>query len=141
MSRQARTLLILGAVALLGVTGLMFLAQRYSSIVASRAEREELATTRATAAERNVGSPAAPDQELAVVEALRVADRFIESYREITGDPLSNLAHWETVGLCRPMPDIGIWVPAWNAMGRATSPDKARSRYNQVLEDFLERTA
>ncbi|MFZ0013283.1 MAG: phosphotransferase [Acidimicrobiia bacterium] len=71
----------------------------------------------------------------------RVADRFIEGYREITGDPLSNLAHWETVGLCRPMPDIGNWVPAWNAMGRATSPDKARSRYNQVLEDFLERTA
>jgi aminoglycoside phosphotransferase (APT) family kinase protein len=71
----------------------------------------------------------------------KVADHFVKSYREDSGESLPNLPHWEAIGLCRPMPDIAIWVPAWNAMGRVTTEDKARSRYNQVLEDFLERTA
>jgi len=71
----------------------------------------------------------------------RVADHFIQSYREVTGRPLVNFAHWEAVGLCRPMPDIAAWVPAWVAMGRKLDADKARAKYNEVLEDFLERTA
>lgn len=71
----------------------------------------------------------------------RVADHFVESYREQSGDSVANLTHWEAVGLCRPMPDIGKWVPAWASMGRDVSPDKARSRYTTVLEEFLERSA
>lgn len=71
----------------------------------------------------------------------RVADRFIESYREETGDPLANLSHWEAIGLCRPMPDIAQWVPAWVAMGRDMTEDKARAAYTQVLQDFLDRTS
>lgn len=70
----------------------------------------------------------------------RVADHFIKSYREETGDPLSNLIHWEAIALCRPMPDIAEWVPAWVAMGRDVSVDKARDTYTRVLQDFLERT-
>lgn len=70
----------------------------------------------------------------------RVADRFISSYREMSGDPLADLAHWEAVALCRPMPDIAHWVPSWVAMGREISADQARARYNEVLEGFLERT-
>lgn len=71
----------------------------------------------------------------------RVADHFIKSYREYAGDSLPNLSHWEAVGLCRPMPDIAIWVPSWVSMGREITADKARARYIEVLEDFLERTA
>ena len=71
----------------------------------------------------------------------RVADHFIKSYREHSGDSLPNLSHWEAVGLCRPMPDIAIWVPSWAAMGREITADMARARYTEVLEDFLERTA
>ena len=71
----------------------------------------------------------------------RVADHFIKSYREESGQSLPNLAHWESVGLCRPMPDISLWVPAWKSMGRDISPEQARARYTEVLEDFLERTA
>ncbi|HWB89187.1 MAG TPA: phosphotransferase [Acidimicrobiia bacterium] len=71
----------------------------------------------------------------------RVADHFVETYREVSGDPLANLPHWEAVGLCRPMPDIAQWVPAWTAMGRSITEDQARERYTEVLEDFLERTA
>jgi thiamine kinase-like enzyme len=71
----------------------------------------------------------------------RVADHFVKSYREHSGDSLPNLTHWESVGLCRPMPDIAMWVPAWKAMGRDMSPDAARQRYTEVLEGFLERTA
>jgi aminoglycoside phosphotransferase (APT) family kinase protein len=71
----------------------------------------------------------------------RVADHFVKSYREEAGDSLPNLTHWESVGLCRPMPDIAVWVPAWKAMGRDMTPDTARRRYTEVLEDFLERTA
>lgn len=71
----------------------------------------------------------------------RVADRFVESYRDETGDPLSNLSHWEAIALCRPMPDIAEWVPAWVAMGRDISVEKARDTYTRVLQDFLERTS
>lgn len=70
----------------------------------------------------------------------KVAERFIESYREESGDPLLNLSHWEAVGLCRPMPDIAQWVPSWVSMGRDITEDKARARFTEVLEDFLERT-
>lgn len=71
----------------------------------------------------------------------RVADHFIESYRELSGSSLPNLSHWEAVALCRPMPDIAQWVPVWEAMGRTITEDQARSRYNEVLETFLARTA
>ena len=70
----------------------------------------------------------------------KVADRFVQTYRDETGDSLDGFTHWEAVALCRPMPDIGGWVPAWNAMGRDISVDRARSRYNEVLEEFLDRT-
>ena len=70
----------------------------------------------------------------------KVADHFIRSYREATGASLAHLSHWEAVGLCRPMPDIAQWVPAWRGLGKDISEDTARSRYTQVLQDFLERT-
>jgi len=70
----------------------------------------------------------------------KVADRFIATYREVTDDPLLNLSHWEAVGLCRPMPDIGIWVPGWVAMGRDITEERARSEHTRVIEDFLDRT-
>jgi len=70
----------------------------------------------------------------------KVADHFIESYREMSGSPLADLSHWEAVALCRPMPDIAQWVPSWVGMGRNISEDQARARYTEVLEDFLGRT-
>jgi aminoglycoside phosphotransferase (APT) family kinase protein len=70
----------------------------------------------------------------------KVADRFVETYRDTTGHSLPNLSHWEAVGLCRPMPDIAQWVPAWVAMGRDIDESKARARYTEVLESFLDRT-
>lgn len=71
----------------------------------------------------------------------RVADHFVKTYREASGSPLADLIHWEAVALCRPMPDIAEWVPAWVAMGRDITEDRARERYTQVLEEFLERTS
>jgi aminoglycoside phosphotransferase (APT) family kinase protein len=71
----------------------------------------------------------------------KVADRFISTYREISGDSLPALEHCESIALCRPMPDIGIWVPGWNAFGKKITVDQARSRYTEVLESFLDRTA
>lgn len=70
----------------------------------------------------------------------KVAEHFIERYRDISGGALPDLEHWEAIALCRPMPDIARWVPAWVSMGRDISPDTARERYTSVLEDFLERT-
>jgi hypothetical protein len=70
----------------------------------------------------------------------RVAEHFVKSYRDQSGDQLPNLAHWEAIGLCRPMPDIAMWVPSWLTMGRDISDEQARQRLTKVLEDFLERT-
>ncbi len=70
----------------------------------------------------------------------KVADRFVQTYREVSGETLTNLSHWEAIALCRPMPDIGKWVPAWQAMGRDISEEKARARHTEIIETFLERT-
>jgi aminoglycoside phosphotransferase (APT) family kinase protein len=94
-------------------------------------------------------SPAMGDREMDVAYCSldirylgmdRVADHFIKSYRELSGSSLPNLSHWEAVALCRPMPDIAEWVPSWVAMGRTISVDQARTRYTEVLEEFLART-
>ncbi len=68
----------------------------------------------------------------------KVADRFVAAYRDATGIELANLGYWEAVGLCRPMPDIGRWVPAWNSMGRPITEDQARLRHTQLIERFLD---
>ena len=70
----------------------------------------------------------------------KVADRFVQSYREVVGESLPSLSYWESVGLCRPMPDIARWVPCWVSMGRNVTEDEARRRYTTVLEEFLART-
>jgi len=70
----------------------------------------------------------------------KVADRFVQSYREVVGESLPGLSYWESVGLCRPMPDIARWVPCWVSMGRNVTEDEARRRYTTVLEEFLART-
>ena len=94
-------------------------------------------------------SPATGDREMDVAYCSvdirylgmdKVADRFVQTYRDVTGEPLSNLSHWEAIALCRPMPDIGKWVPAWQAMGRDISEDKARARHTEIIEAFLSKT-
>jgi aminoglycoside phosphotransferase (APT) family kinase protein len=71
----------------------------------------------------------------------KVAERFIHAYREDSGETLPNLEHWESIGLCRPMPDIAKWVPTWVSMGREINEDQARAAHTKVIEDFLRRTA
>lgn len=67
----------------------------------------------------------------------KVADRFVTAYRETAGEDLDNYRYWEAVGLCRPMPDIARWVPAWKAMGRSISEEQARTRHSELIEQFL----
>ena len=71
----------------------------------------------------------------------RVADRFVAGYREASGEELPNLDYWEAVALCRPMPDIAVWVPSWVAMGRSITAERARAIHTETIEAFLERTA
>ena len=95
-------------------------------------------------------SPARGDREMDVAYCAldirylkmdRVADRFIQAYREKTDEALPNLAHWEAIALCRPMPDIAVWVPAWVAMGRNITDVDAREVHTSVIQSFLDRTA
>ena len=94
-------------------------------------------------------SPATGDREMDVAYCSldirylgmdRVADRLIDTYRDITGDRLPNLAQWEAIGLCRPMPDIAKWVPAWVRMGRSIDEEGARAQHTRVIEEYLQRT-
>ena len=95
-------------------------------------------------------SPAIGDREMDVAYCAldirylgmdRVADRFITTYRDKTGEALPNLDHWEAIALCRPMPDIAVWVPSWVAMGRNITDVGAREGHTRVIESFLDRTA
>jgi len=95
-------------------------------------------------------SPATGDREMDIAYCAldirylgmdRVADRFVETYRNITGEALPNLDYWESIALSRPMPDIAIWIPAWVAMGRPITEQSARAAHTKAIESFLERTA
>ncbi|MGH8942955.1 MAG: phosphotransferase family protein [Acidimicrobiia bacterium] len=66
------------------------------------------------------------------------AESFVEGYREHSGRALENLRYWELLALSRPMPDIEMWVPAWQAMGVEISADEARQRHAALITAALE---
>ena len=66
------------------------------------------------------------------------AGHFVEVYRELSGRDLPNLWYWELQALTRPMPDIAIWVPSWQAMGIEISVDEARRRHAALIAAALE---
>jgi aminoglycoside phosphotransferase (APT) family kinase protein len=66
------------------------------------------------------------------------ARHFVHVYRELSGRTLDNLHYWELLALCRPMPDIAIWVPGWHAMGIEISVDEARRRHAALIAATLE---
>jgi aminoglycoside phosphotransferase (APT) family kinase protein len=65
------------------------------------------------------------------------ADHLIATYRETSGRALQNLDYWNLLALCRPMPDIAVWVPGWNAMGVDITVDEARARHTRLIEAAL----
>ena len=66
------------------------------------------------------------------------AGHFVEVYRKLSGRDLSNLRYWELMALSRPMPDIAMWVPSWQAMGIDISDDEARRRHTTLITAALE---
>lgn len=68
----------------------------------------------------------------------KVADRFINAYQEASGETLPNLDYWETVALCRPLPDIGRWAPAWQKLGMNLSEDQLRDVHSSLIAKSLE---
>ena len=66
------------------------------------------------------------------------AEHFVDVYREHSGRTLENLRYWELLALCRPMPDIAMWVPGWQAMGKDISADDARRRHTALIRAALE---
>lgn len=61
------------------------------------------------------------------------ADIFVATYIAETGRELTNLKYWELVSLCRPMPDLGNWIPSWNAYGLAITKHEARARHAELI--------
>jgi aminoglycoside phosphotransferase (APT) family kinase protein len=78
-------------------------------------------------------------QDIQLLGMNSVADHFVQEYRRISGRPLANLTYWELVALCRPMPDIAVWVPAWHAVGIEISADEVRGRHWDLIERALGR--
>jgi aminoglycoside phosphotransferase (APT) family kinase protein len=68
----------------------------------------------------------------------QAAEHFVDVYRELSGRDLPNLRYWELLALSRPMPDIAIWVPAWQSMGYEISVEEARLRHTALIAAALE---
>jgi aminoglycoside phosphotransferase (APT) family kinase protein len=66
------------------------------------------------------------------------ASHFVDVYRELSGRPLLNLGYWDLVALCRPLPDIAIWLPGWEAMGLDITEDEARRRHTTLITAALD---
>jgi aminoglycoside phosphotransferase (APT) family kinase protein len=68
---------------------------------------------------------------------LAAAAHFVEVYRDLSGRRLPNLAYWDLMAVGRPLPDIAIWVPGWQAMGLNIDADEARDRHTSLIEAAL----
>ncbi len=68
-----------------------------------------------------------------------VADHFVAEYRRISGRPLTNFGYWEINAVCRPMPDVAMWLPGWQAVGLDVSPDEVRRRHWELIEIVINR--
>jgi hypothetical protein len=66
------------------------------------------------------------------------ADRFVDVYRQLSGRRLPNLAYWGLMAAGRPLPDIAIWVPGWQAMGLEIDAEEARGRHSSLIEAALQ---
>ena len=66
------------------------------------------------------------------------ASHFVDVYRELSGRDLSNIRYWELMALSRPMPDIAMWVPSWQAMGVDIGVEEARRRHTALITAALE---
>jgi aminoglycoside phosphotransferase (APT) family kinase protein len=66
------------------------------------------------------------------------ASHFVDVYRELSGRPMLNLRYWDLVALCRPLPDIAIWLPGWEAMGLDITEDEARRRHTTLITAALD---
>ena len=76
--------------------------------------------------------------DMRLVGLNEAAENFVEVYRDHSGRSLDNLHYWELLALCRPMPDIEMWVPGWQAMGYQISADEARRRHSTLITAALE---
>jgi aminoglycoside phosphotransferase (APT) family kinase protein len=65
------------------------------------------------------------------------AAHFVDVYRRVSGRSLENLRYWQLTALCRPMPDISMWVPGWQAMGFETTPEAARARHVKLIRETI----
>ncbi|MDX1468000.1 MAG: phosphotransferase [Acidimicrobiia bacterium] len=65
------------------------------------------------------------------------ADRFVATYREMTGRLLPNLGYWTAIALARPMPDIARWHPSFVAFGHDLSADDLRDRHAHLIQREL----
>ncbi len=66
------------------------------------------------------------------------ADRFVETYRRLSSRDLPNLSYWIAVALTRPMPDIAMWLSAFEAFGAAeVTLDLLRERHLALIEEQI----
>jgi len=66
------------------------------------------------------------------------ASHFVEVYRRLSGRPLLNLEYWNLVALCRPLPDIAVWLPGWEALELDITADEARRRHSALITAALD---
>jgi aminoglycoside phosphotransferase (APT) family kinase protein len=75
--------------------------------------------------------------DIAMLGLEDAAGHFVEVYRELSGRALPNLAYWDLMAVGRPLPDISIWMPGWQAMGLAIDVAEARDRHTSLIEAAL----
>lgn len=65
------------------------------------------------------------------------ADRFIATYRRLSGRALPNLTYWTAIALARAMPDLGAWLPAFATMDEGVTASVLRRRHTDLVEELL----
>jgi aminoglycoside phosphotransferase (APT) family kinase protein len=75
--------------------------------------------------------------DIAILGLEDAASHFVEVYRQLSARALPNLAYWDLMAVGRPLPDIAIWVPGWQAMGIDIDVDEARDRHTALIEAAL----
>jgi Ser/Thr protein kinase RdoA (MazF antagonist) len=78
--------------------------------------------------------------DMQYVELYGAADRLIEVYKAETGRALESLDYWTMRALERPLPDIAVWIPSFNAVGHrsAVTAEGLRAQHSSLIRRYLD---
>jgi aminoglycoside phosphotransferase (APT) family kinase protein len=78
--------------------------------------------------------------DLTLLFGLHVADAFLREYETAAGRQISDMPFWDLLTCTLALPEVELWVPGWNGLGRSDlTVETARERFHTLARAALAR--